>query len=84
MNFLFGGLAAFPKIAHYALDNDLTLKDAALKLGFVTEAEFDKVFRAHEAPTEVPEHTIDASEAVDGRIRLANVLRQAGAASAMS
>ncbi len=31
------------KIAHYALDNDLTLKDAALKLGFVTEAEFDRV-----------------------------------------
>jgi fumarate hydratase class II len=31
------------KIAHYALDNDLTLKDAALKLGFVTEAEFDKI-----------------------------------------
>jgi fumarate hydratase class II len=31
------------KIAHYALDNDLTLKDAALKLGFVSEAEFDKV-----------------------------------------
>ena len=31
------------KIAHYAMDNDLTLKQAALKLGFVTEAEFDKV-----------------------------------------
>jgi fumarate hydratase class II len=31
------------KIAHYALDNDLTLKAAALKLGFVTEAEFDRV-----------------------------------------
>jgi fumarate hydratase, class II len=31
------------KIAHYALDNDLTLKDAALKLGFVTEEEFDRV-----------------------------------------
>ena len=31
------------KIAHYADDNDLTLKEAALKLGFVTEAEFDKV-----------------------------------------
>src|ERR1700677_4924112 len=31
------------KIAHYADDNDLTLKDAALKLGFVTEAEFDRV-----------------------------------------
>src|SRR5215471_15156662 len=31
------------KIAHCALDNNLTLKEAALKLGFVTEAEFDRV-----------------------------------------
>jgi len=31
------------KIAHYAMDNDVTLKTAALKLGFVTEAEFDRV-----------------------------------------
>jgi len=31
------------KIAHYALDNELTLKQAALKLGFVTEEEFDRV-----------------------------------------
>jgi fumarate hydratase class II len=31
------------KIAHYALDNDLTLKQAALKLRFVTEEEFDRV-----------------------------------------
>jgi fumarate hydratase class II len=31
------------KIAHYAMDNDLTLKDAALKLGYVTEVEFDRV-----------------------------------------
>jgi fumarate hydratase class II len=31
------------KIAHYAMDNDLTLKAAALKLAFVTEAEFDQV-----------------------------------------
>jgi fumarate hydratase, class II len=31
------------KIAHYALDNDLTLKQAALKLAFVTEGEFDRV-----------------------------------------
>ena len=31
------------KIAHYAMDNDLTLKTAALKLGFVTEDEFDRV-----------------------------------------
>jgi fumarate hydratase class II len=31
------------KIAHYAMDNDLTLKEAALKLGFVTEELFDRV-----------------------------------------
>jgi fumarate hydratase class II len=31
------------KIAHYALDNDLTLKAAALKLGFVAENEFDRI-----------------------------------------
>src|ERR1700741_275872 len=34
------------KIAHYALNNELTLKAAALKLGFVTEAEFDRVVDA--------------------------------------
>jgi len=28
------------------MDNDLTLKDAALKLGFVTEAEFDRCRRS--------------------------------------
>jgi fumarate hydratase, class II len=31
------------QIAHYAMDNDLTLKAAALKLGFVTDEEFDRV-----------------------------------------
>jgi len=31
------------KIAHYAMDHDLTLKQAALALGFVTEAEFDRI-----------------------------------------
>ena len=31
------------KIAHYAAEHDLTLKEAALKLGFVTEAEFDRI-----------------------------------------
>lgn len=31
------------KIAHYANDNDLTLKTAALALGFVTAAEFDRI-----------------------------------------
>jgi fumarate hydratase class II len=31
------------QIAHYAMDHDLTLKAAALKLGFVSEEEFDRV-----------------------------------------
>ena len=31
------------KIAHYAMEHELTLKAAALKLGFVTEDEFDRV-----------------------------------------
>jgi fumarate hydratase class II len=31
------------KIAHYALDNDLTLKQGALQLGFVSEEEFDRL-----------------------------------------
>jgi len=31
------------QIAHHAMDKDLTLKQAALDLGFVSEAEFDRV-----------------------------------------
>jgi fumarate hydratase class II len=31
------------KIAHHAMDHDLTLKAAALELGFITEAEFDRI-----------------------------------------
>ncbi|HEY7242290.1 MAG TPA: class II fumarate hydratase [Xanthobacteraceae bacterium] len=31
------------RIAHYAMDNDLTLKEAALKLGFVSESELDRI-----------------------------------------
>jgi fumarate hydratase class II len=31
------------KIARLAMDNDLTLRAAALQSGFVTEAEFDRV-----------------------------------------
>ena len=31
------------KIAHHAMDRDLTLKAAALQLGFVSEEEFDRV-----------------------------------------
>ncbi|MBR1119910.1 class II fumarate hydratase [Bradyrhizobium lablabi] len=31
------------RIAHHALDHDLSLKAAALKLGYVSEAEFDRI-----------------------------------------
>jgi fumarate hydratase class II len=31
------------KISHYAAEHDLTLKEAALKLGLVSEAEFDRL-----------------------------------------
>ena len=42
--------------------------------GTQAEAEFDRVFRRHDAPTEIPEHVLDLGEAHDGRIRVANVL----------
>ncbi len=31
------------QIAHHAMAHDLTLKEAALQLGFVTEADFDRI-----------------------------------------
>jgi fumarate hydratase class II len=31
------------RIAHHAMDHDLTLKEAALQLGFVTAADFDRI-----------------------------------------
>ena len=31
------------KIAHYAMDNDLTLRDAAIKLGSISVDEFDRI-----------------------------------------
>ena len=31
------------RVAHYALEHDLTLKHAAVKLGYVSEAEFDRI-----------------------------------------
>ena len=31
------------QIAHYAVDHDLTLKEATLKLGYVSEDEFDRI-----------------------------------------
>ena len=42
--------------------------------GEAAEAEFDRVFRAHDVPSDVPEVAIDPSELRDGRIRLARVL----------
>jgi fumarate hydratase class II len=35
------------KIAHFANDNDLTLREAALRLGFVTAEEFDRIVDPH-------------------------------------
>jgi fumarate hydratase class II len=35
------------QIAHYANDRDLTLKEAALELGFITEKEFDRIVDPH-------------------------------------
>ena len=49
--------------------------------GDAAEDEFNKVFRSHETPTDIPEHVLDASEAIDGELRLATVLRQAGLAA---
>jgi fumarate hydratase, class II len=42
------------KIAHYAMDNDLTLKASALKLGFVTEDEFNRVVDPAKMDNSVP------------------------------
>jgi tyrosyl-tRNA synthetase len=49
--------------------------------GESAEAEFDRVFRDHEAPAEVPEHHLDRADFDDGPVRLAAVLRQAGLVS---
>jgi len=46
--------------------------------GSGAESEFDNVFRSHKAPSDVPEHVLDLADALDGRLRLATVLRQAG------
>jgi tyrosyl-tRNA synthetase len=49
--------------------------------GVHAEAEFDRVFKAGESPTEVADVTIPASEFADGRVRLAKVLHLAGLVS---
>lgn len=41
-------------IAHYAMDHDLTLKAAALKLGWVTEQEFDRIVDPAKMVTPLP------------------------------
>lgn len=46
--------------------------------GEAAEAEFDRVFREHRPPDEVPEIRIEAGEAPDGRIRLSRALALAG------
>jgi tyrosyl-tRNA synthetase len=48
--------------------------------GATAEGEFDRVFKDHAAPSDVAEHDLDPAEAREGRIALANVLRQAGLA----
>jgi tyrosyl-tRNA synthetase len=42
------------------------------------EAEFDRVFRAHEAPSDVPVFVLGAEHLMEGRIRLARLLNLAG------
>jgi fumarate hydratase class II len=41
------GYDAASKIAHYANDNDLTLKEAALRLELVSAADFDRIVDPH-------------------------------------
>jgi tyrosyl-tRNA synthetase len=42
--------------------------------GDAAEAEFDRVFRSHDTPTDIPEVTVPADEYRDGKVRLARVL----------
>lgn len=49
--------------------------------GASAEAEFDRVFRDHEAPSEVPVFRLMPEALVDGRIRLARLLALAGLAA---
>jgi tyrosyl-tRNA synthetase len=42
--------------------------------GEAAEAEFDRVFKAHDVPAEVPEVMVDGTELREGRVRLARLL----------
>lgn len=46
--------------------------------GEAAEAEFDRVFRSREVPSEIVEYRLDPAEVVDGTVRLARVLALAG------
>jgi tyrosyl-tRNA synthetase len=46
--------------------------------GEAAEAAFDRVFKSHEAPADVPVFTLEPSDLMDGRIRLARLLALAG------
>ncbi|HZP30415.1 MAG TPA: tyrosine--tRNA ligase [Acidimicrobiia bacterium] len=46
--------------------------------GAEAEAAFDRVFRRHDAPEEIPEHVLDPAAWADGRIRLAALLHECG------
>ncbi|MGH8998673.1 MAG: tyrosine--tRNA ligase [Acidimicrobiia bacterium] len=54
---------------------DLYHADAA---GGAAEAEFDRVFRSHEPPSDIPSVVLDASQLRDGRILLARLLALSG------
>lgn len=45
--------------------------------GDTAEAEFDRVFRAHEPPSDIPDHHLDPPGPGDGPLRIAAVLHQA-------
>jgi tyrosyl-tRNA synthetase len=49
--------------------------------GAAAESEFDRVFKDHAAPTEVPEYVIPPEELRDGRIEIARLLTLAGLAA---
>ena len=46
--------------------------------GDAAEAEFDRVFKAHDVPSDVPEFVLHEGDAEDGRIELARLLNAVG------
>jgi tyrosyl-tRNA synthetase len=48
--------------------------------GAAAETEFDRVFKAHEAPSEVEEYALAPGDVVDGEVALASLLRASGLA----